>query len=289
MNGQNFPQTYVLGLRENFRGTELVDQLARLEFQVNILYGMDGRKHPELQTSTFIDKQSMLFFMHRELSATEIACAKGHRDIYIDFLKTKASHLLVIEDDITLTDPELFQEFILLVSNQKDEDRPVGYQLLDPGAKKQILQKTRKIGEWLLYENCIPSYSTCAYLLTRQAAEILAGSGTRIHCTADWPETASRILWRRPNICLVKYQGASSIINNSRELSWSSKNFLASKRFIVRGFRILSSLLGIRSITSATRGISFRDTYIWDTRWRFEYKIAALQESFSKMKNRSGN
>jgi hypothetical protein len=92
---------WILGIKHNYRGSELESQLGESLFDFKNLWGIDVIKE-NLEETTEYKKINLDFtkvLLGRNMSAGEIACAIGHLRIYQEFKESNLEWALILEDD----------------------------------------------------------------------------------------------------------------------------------------------------------------------------------------------
>lgn len=97
LSAQPSVAVFVLGVPGRFRGSELVERLSQ-QFSVHIVDGLDAAGPLDLSDS--IDQQEARFWLPRDLSLGEIACAFGHRAMIEAAAAADVDIAVFVEDDL---------------------------------------------------------------------------------------------------------------------------------------------------------------------------------------------
>lgn len=92
---------WILGVKRNYRGSELESQLVESSFEFKNLWGIDV-VNENLEDTAEYKKVNLDFarvLLGRKMSPGEIACAIGHLRIYQEFKDTNLEWALILEDD----------------------------------------------------------------------------------------------------------------------------------------------------------------------------------------------
>ena len=89
---------FILGVRSNFRGRDLEQQLNTFGIPYEVIWGLEPENDLQ-EIEKYRNNDLQLFTVHRLLSAREMACSLGHKSIYERFLKMKIEWAVVLEDD----------------------------------------------------------------------------------------------------------------------------------------------------------------------------------------------
>lgn len=156
------------------------------------------------------------FLVKRNLSAEEISCYLGHREIWKEFYKSDKDIFLVAEDDLKIRDKEVFKKIISIAHDNSSWDILKLFDYNPKPIKNTIDWNGLKIVDYKF-----PGAGTVTYLITRHAAKKLL-SRKRIFRAIDddfsncW-EFGLRIRSIQPNITEeVSYKLNGSIIEESR-------------------------------------------------------------------------
>jgi glycosyl transferase family 25 len=253
-------KVYVLGLKEAFRGTDLVTYLRDLGFEPETVFGVDARSFTSEEFLSLYSNWRSIRIMNRELTPMEVACAIGHRNIYEKFAQTNEEWAMILEEDGVPT-----ENFTLDKVSLKFLNEPVVINL--QGASR-ILKQYDEFPHLIygvnnLSENeiALNVYSVIgnvqgafAYLMNRQAALIAIDSYKTIDSVADWPYA-----WRnKVTFALtdqaqfgVNLEGSVIAEGRSKKLA-KVESQLKVKRFFLFPNR-LRTLIGLFGLPSALR------------------------------------
>lgn len=106
---------YILGIKRNFRGESLFQTLKEVGLNVEIVWGLDS-KNLDISTE-YIDHEKSMFLYGRELTASEIACTRGHKMIADKARVDNVDFAVILEDDVVINDTEVILEKLKLVSS----------------------------------------------------------------------------------------------------------------------------------------------------------------------------
>jgi glycosyl transferase family 25 len=132
-----------------------------------------------------------------ELSGPEIACSLSHQNVYSEFLMSDSRFLLVFEDDISFDPDEARNAIFELLSVIQNDKRSSLVVILggQQGIKSSIYFVAKRVatfGKYILKSSFYADkflFRTCAYLIDRDAAEILIKVNGDAKLAADnWSE-----------------------------------------------------------------------------------------------------
>lgn len=174
------PPIWVVNLeRSSERRRFMQEQFAALNLSYRIINATDGKKlsREELQKYS---KRHALKFKRRELSTGEIGCALTHAKIYQQMLDENIDEVLILEDDIVLTQ-DLFD---VLLQRRKFPPEWEAVNFANTWAKAiplgEPVYKDYRICRFKRIAN-----RTSAYLLNRQGAKKLSEHVYPIRLPAD--------------------------------------------------------------------------------------------------------
>lgn len=262
--------SFILGMKDKFRGEKLMVDLSVMGFPAQVVYGVDAQLvDPEI-LALQVDQAAVRMLLKRELSLGEIACAIGHREMYERFLATESPWALMLEDDCVL-----LRDLNQLVPELPYFDAPTVLQLQVCNVKiPTIVVKQKKIGSGssstpssvILNKKFESSHGSFAYFINRGAAEIAVTQmrGRRIISYADWP-----FLWKdkvdfwEPSVDFASFEGESFIDPIRKALYIEQKGHhraenSASRRLI--GY--LSNLFMVQTIQFSRLGYPARTFYV---------------------------
>ncbi|MEI9906789.1 MAG: glycosyltransferase family 25 protein [Actinomycetota bacterium] len=239
---------FVLGLKNRFRGTELINDLTEKGFDPEIVYGVDASTDSS-QLLDKVDHAASRLLQGRNLSLGEVACSLGHLSIMEKFLGGSEEWALIFEDDVVLaSDPKAILPYLSEISG------PTVIQLHRsiPDDKTVLSRRRISIGtSYQLISKLNFSSGAYAYLMNREAAQIAVNSsaGKRIINIPDWP-----YLWRHKvkfwelSVNLAGYQG-ESLLDPDRKSESEVLHSTHHKRVrkINRALTFLKNVVGIPS------------------------------------------
>lgn len=165
-------KTYVINLKDAAdRKNAVLAELSEYPFMnPEIVEAVDGRKMSPKEVSERFDVRKFQDIWARDATPGEIGCTLSHRECYRRFLESTEEIVLIIEDDVRFLAGEktvysLFQEMIGQMS-----DKPCVATFT-----RHTIYYTKgayQVGE---YSFCRvrEAWGTCAYLINRNAAEVL--------------------------------------------------------------------------------------------------------------------
>jgi hypothetical protein len=174
--------TYVLGIKSNFRGNALIEQLAHYEIVRNMVWGPQVEIDQE-KIAKHTDQKFANFAIGRDIKQQEIACCLGHIEMYQNFDATEKEWGLFLEDDaIPLLDPSP------LIKKLPTSDKPLQIFLHDGPGSNLLFRQDRILKELGLSRRLDPQYGAYGYLLNRSAvSKILKSPIKDLINTPDWP------------------------------------------------------------------------------------------------------
>lgn len=188
--------TYILGLRNNYRGAELEKQLKLFGIFFEIQWGLEPERDL-VEINCYQNKEFQKFVYRRNLSKKEIACTLGHRKIYESFLRSRFEWALVLEDD-----SELIHDPSILIEALPKVTLPILINIHDSASirmvKKRNLDKIskelcKKEGDFQMRSLIDAISGTYGYVLNRKSAEELLALKFRNSLgVADWPYGTSK-------------------------------------------------------------------------------------------------
>jgi GR25 family glycosyltransferase involved in LPS biosynthesis len=178
---------WILGLKSHYRGSTLELALNTQKLEFSNFWGFDAKELYGSNKIGYHDINFANFLYGRNLLTTEIAASLGHIGIYKEFLKSKHSWALILEDDAIIN----FELSNLLV-NLEDYNKPVVINLSHGEGfrfKKQALVgrnfKTKNYEVVRLLE--LPTLAH-GYLINRKAVEMIDFKlAQKLITVPDWP------------------------------------------------------------------------------------------------------
>lgn len=174
---------YILGVKDNFRGNQLCEDLIKLRFHPHLVWGYNAASELErtILKSLYKNEKSIKERVNRELSFGEIACYEGHLRILKEFSRSKEDFALILEEDAILQHPNLNLSSIVLPSGGK-------YLVQLYGNTSQV-NEIEQSQIFKLKRRLVPLPGTYAYIISREAAMSFINqyNKTGIDGTIDWP------------------------------------------------------------------------------------------------------
>lgn len=100
MKSKLIPHIYILGVKDNFRGGNLTNELEGnkdVSFEIHWARRVDLL---DLENQDFSNSHFAKFAVGRKLKCEEISCADGHNEIYKKILDRRLPWSIVLEDDV---------------------------------------------------------------------------------------------------------------------------------------------------------------------------------------------
>jgi len=170
-NGIN-PKIYVLNLqRSNDRREFMIDQLNKFKVDFELFQAIDGR----LLKDEYIQEHAIVQELNRiNISKGHLACALSHLFIYKRISERNDKHILILEDDIRLSDKfiEIIREAF---EHLKDGEIIFPYFIPKPNCRVKSRDQVDLMHQYSLREIIDPgrALATGAYLLTKNTAKNL--------------------------------------------------------------------------------------------------------------------
>lgn len=203
---------YVLSLAsESVRRQAVSAEFFRFGLDFDFVDAIDGRGPAGGQLACHYDGHLNARSFKRPLSATEIACALGHRAIWRRIAEGAASVALVCEDDLSLS--AAFGDFIQTVACRQAAFADVMIKLDSPARPGEAVGSLA--GVELVLTRRLPAFTT-GYLLGRNAAAVLLARAAAVSRPIDmdlkhyW-EHRVPILLARPQLVSVRPDVESSL------------------------------------------------------------------------------
>ena len=201
---------YILGVKEHFRGDELVRRLNSFGLSSTIIWGPQASIDVDL-ISRNTNQKFANFAIKRDILPEEVACSLGHLRMYSKFIQSNQMWGLFLEDDaICIENPSM------LLNRLPITDTPCHIFLHDGGGTNLNIRSPRNnlLHEMGMIKRLDPQYGAYGYLLNRRAAElILKSKAVSLLQTADWP-----YLWPRE---IEFYQSKIIYFTHPEDLSQS--------------------------------------------------------------------
>jgi GR25 family glycosyltransferase involved in LPS biosynthesis len=241
----NEVSTFVLGLKRNFRGIQLINQFQELGLNCKVIWGLDVFDFKVDFIENLIDQKKCRLILGRELSHFELSCALGHLEMYEEFLAQGTEWGIFLEDDAILG-----REFFRLINQISVLEPPTVLSLAssnDPRFEPRpfpFIEVTPEGGAFTDFFKCaIPPVLAHGYLMNRSAASIAVHTlrGKKIYAPADFPfEFRNQVTFYASDIEYVGVRKLQSIIDESRLQTYEKivrnqliKNFQRRKRVLI--------------------------------------------------------
>ena len=182
---------FVLSLDgDEARRAPLLDALADMGLEAEVLIGVDGRNGLPAWAEAEVDRGRQWSWDHRpskHLTDGELACALSHVQAYRKIIDQGLPGAILFEDDAVLSDT--FETFIAARGYEAGEMVLLGHHHthVNRFSKKPICNGV--VGHRLA---ATPAYAH-GYALTYGAAEYILERAVPIHARADWPCDISRL------------------------------------------------------------------------------------------------
>lgn len=208
-------KAYVLGLKDNWRGSAVVERIAALGFEPEIVWGIDGRaEFTNKPLHALYDDTACQVLLGRSLAVGELACVLGHARMYQQFLASGAGWALFVEDDTELLDgvTAVVDDLELLGPGP----HVVTLRLQESGHNIRWPQRTRGALARLIE----PPFGTSCYFMNRSAALVAVTEyeQRRADYVPDWPyRWAHLVKFWMSNSDLAPHSYAASLIREHRD------------------------------------------------------------------------
>ncbi len=181
------PPIWVLNLQRSPKRRQfMVNQLKSFDLDFQMVEAVDGWSLSAEELKKYSPEKA-LRIIGRELACTEVGCALSHIQIYHQMVKENIDELLILEDDVVIT-----QDFLELI---KCRHRfPQDYDLIN----FQTTAIKYPIGEYIYkqYRACkflVPAESLLSYLVTQRGARKLLQHAYPIRFPADCLTSRTKI------------------------------------------------------------------------------------------------
>lgn len=204
-------QAKILTLGEP-RNPNLVKTLEAQGFKVELIQGIDAREMGRDGLERFAD-MDYLAAIQEGLSDGELACAIGHRRVYEKVMAQDIALTLVLEDDAQIVG-SVTNAFTEL--GQKNLTKPTVISLFSPTPQRLVFHTSKlKLNAHDLRKSFTPTRSTLAYIINKEACEILA-STAKVIGRADWPLSANLINFYLFDSRLIDHSDSESYLESDR-------------------------------------------------------------------------
>lgn len=174
--------TYVLGVKSNFRGETLINELIGYKISPNVVWGPDVFEDDSI-INAHTNQEFANFTIGRDIKPQEVACCLGHIRMYEKFFENGAEWGLFFEDDAILKlDPTLIFESL------PTTDIAIQIFIHDgPGTNLRYRKNLITTGNVFL-QRLDPQYGAYGYILNRAAVSRILNSQIKSMInTPDWP------------------------------------------------------------------------------------------------------
>lgn len=163
-------KTYVLNLdKHDRRMQKMHDQLFETDLDWVRYPGIDASEVGDAFLDSFVARHGPI----PRMPIGARACTAGHFQILKDFVTSKASHALILEDDAVISE-KLAEDLPNLVSAAGDGIINISRQIPTGSEKKLIVRSNGlKVGSYYIPELAGIHYSGAGYTVDRNAAETL--------------------------------------------------------------------------------------------------------------------
>ncbi len=132
----------------------------------------------------------------------EVGVALAHRNVYAQFLSSGEPWALVVEDDVVISEAEVFGARVLQLVNTLPAKEPVIVNLnVDAADPHRFSRKYSVAGLW---QPSVATYTASCYLLNARAAEKLHARQFPVCSQADWPVTAREVLFLQESMPIAR-------------------------------------------------------------------------------------
>lgn len=214
-------RVYILGLRENFRGRDLLKVLQDAHIPSEVFFGLNAES--SISISEARNRKQEFFFYGRELTQAEIACSFGHKAIYAKALRDEVELAIILEDDATIRDIPTFLNLLQdlkfsrpsLVNFGNSGYPPIHYRA----------RTLRSGGEFKIAKSISLPVGAYAYAVNRSALikiDSFFKTQNSVFFQADYPPGLAEVLdfyFLLPSNHLVRPSGQTSLIGNRNNFS----------------------------------------------------------------------
>ena len=268
---------YVLGLKDRFRGRDLIQQLGDLHLNPKIVWGIDKEYFGPDFLKSLVDQRKARLILGRELSLSEVSCALGHFEMYEEFLNSSSEWGLFLEDDIIID-----SAIEKLLGSLTDQVQPIVLTLSCSlherfGPKPFPFSSDPLPLPWLPgFKHClIPPIGAFAYLLNRSAAEIAVHNlrGKKVFAPADFPfEFKHLVNFYASEYTYADLRNVESTIESDRLLKYRITPLDSMSGKIQRRLRVIFDYSGLGIFWAKHVGLSGRFYLNEKVIWRERYK-----------------
>ena len=183
---------YVLGMKHNFRGEELINSIKKSSIDFEICWGIEANDVNSI--ANFRDENKSIFLYGRKLTTSEISCTLGHRNILFKALADGVDCAIILEDDVMINNFEWVKSKALKFANSQIPTLTLLIADHRLCLTSNSIAKNRSVPRELkILSNPSPS---SAYLLNSSALESLRNLPESHWCgvQADFPPIYSELL-----------------------------------------------------------------------------------------------
>ncbi len=248
---------FVLGVPGRYRGTALEGDLVAQGIPFDVIPGADARTWTANDLARLYSARAAQVVCHRQLAATEVACAVGHQKMIEALLELGDQWAMLLEDDARILQPLA----PLLAALHQLPDAPIVVQLGGYGASMPHEEPVEFDGG-RLWRQPRPVFGAHAYLMNRRAALTAerAYRNRRVDSPADWPFCWWRaVQFWRPDAKLAQQQGEISLIRADR-MAHRAAGGQARGLLSEVGMGLLQ-LIGVSAAYGRAQGLPFRWLY----------------------------
>jgi GR25 family glycosyltransferase involved in LPS biosynthesis len=166
----------------------------------------------ERPPSTYNPKRSYLL-SRRRLSLRELGCAQAHQNVYETIIREDISLALILEEDAKVLDARLLLQSIKIILDSNCES---GFIASYYSENAEISRNRTNQTPW---RRCygFPS-GAVAYLIDKEAANILTSYNSNLDFAADWPPAKELSFFLKPDR-IISHSILESKIEESRRLN----------------------------------------------------------------------
>jgi hypothetical protein len=180
---------WILGIKHNYRGSELESQLDESLFEFKNLWGVDV-VNENLKDASEYKKINLDFanvLLRRNMSPGEIACAIGHLRIYQEFKETNFEWALILEDDA-----RIIKKLDFLKSGLPRVKVPMIIGIHDGSGKRVKVRECKEtntlVSNVLITRVLELPFGNYGYLMNKRLVEsIHFEDSLKFMSTQDWP------------------------------------------------------------------------------------------------------
>ena len=215
---------YILGLKNGFRGYPLLDELRGLNYDVEIVWGIDGRdSKPYIST---VDERISKFYNNRILTNPERATTLGHWKMFDNALEGDAEFLVFLEDDAKLCDVNLLSQSLLEIKQSFEKNTSNCLWLLIQRNFNELGFRGQKRKGMIFSDTLtIPTLSS-AYVINREGlsdlCKAISSCENRGYAPDFPPFYADSLRFKVPSTSIFDVTGEESVIGNER---WMMQRF----------------------------------------------------------------